>query len=50
MFHKRAGCRGCDLEAVAKSQAMANSIGPARFAFQVSQSDVSKSDPGKREL
>jgi len=34
MFHKRAGCRGCDLEAVAKSQAMANSIGPARFAFQ----------------
>lgn len=28
------GCRGCDPEAVAKNQAMANAIGPARFAFQ----------------
>jgi hypothetical protein len=35
-FHKthNTGCRGCDYEAVAKNQAMANSIGPTRFAFQ----------------
>ena len=28
------GCRGCDPEAVARNQAMANAIGPARFAYQ----------------
>jgi len=36
-FHHKAhntGCRGCDLEAVAKNQAYANAIGPARFGFQ----------------
>lgn len=33
----RTGCRGCDLEAIAKNQALANSIGPARFAAQHQQ-------------
>jgi len=35
-FHKshNTGCKGCDPDSVAKNQAFANAIGPARFAFQ----------------
>lgn len=28
------GCRGCDPDSVARNQAMANAIGPSRFAYQ----------------
>ena len=30
----RDGCRGCDAEAVSRNQALANSVGPLRFAAQ----------------